>query len=570
MTGSKPAVFAFKPAVFALRLLSVSLLATLATWDLVYAAVQTSLEPRLIEELETTVLVIQATDVATDINPDLTPLQKDFEVLSTQSSSELRIVNGRSSSSMTYRFVLRPKRVGELIVPAISIGGQRSQPLTLHVRTLDPVIKQNLEQQVFFETELSYNPVYVQAQTILSRRLYYSSGVQIYSDLPGLPEIPNAVVVSLGETRSRTELRQGQRYGVVEQRFAIFPEQSGTLTIPATSVTTSVRMQGGGSRRRSGIRVMSEAHALSVLPIPEVYPDDAPWLPATDLSLHDQWTPSGDSIAVGQSLTRVLQVAVRGNTGSVIPPLTAELPAASFKVYPEQPHIEDDASGSTLTGRRTQQYAVIPTASGPKGLPAVSVTWWDTEANQVRVATTTPRRLNITGQGVTAGQRAPVAPRSPIQSPRSPDADAQTTTTGLNGQMMAGIVTGLAAVALLAAVAIYLVRARRRQPGHQHSQRRYRWHQLRDACRHQDPGAMHQTLIAFVAAHFNETRAQALERLREDPAAAELLERLNRATWSPRSHEHIDGESVIGLAKSLQQTQKKSAPVDPLPPLYAS
>ena len=117
MTGSKP-------AVFALRLLSVSLLATLATWNLVYAAVQTSLEPRLIEELETTVLVIQATDVATDISPDLTPLQKDFEVLSTQSSSELRIVNGRSSSSMTYRFVLRPKRVGELIVPAISIGGE--------------------------------------------------------------------------------------------------------------------------------------------------------------------------------------------------------------------------------------------------------------------------------------------------------------------------------------------------------------------------------------------------------------------------------------------------------------
>ena len=140
--------------------------------------------------------------------------------------------------------------------------------------------------------------------------------MQIYSDLPGTPDVENAVVIPLGETQSRSVLREGNRYGVIEQRFALFPEQSGTLTIPAISVTSSVRLQSQGRSRRSGIRVSTEQIELTVLPIPLNYPADATWLPAREITVNQRWAPRLSSVDVGDPLTFELSVTAEGNRGS--------------------------------------------------------------------------------------------------------------------------------------------------------------------------------------------------------------------------------------------------------------
>jgi hypothetical protein len=226
--------------------LALSLLTASAAWS----ALRTFLEPRLIDEMDTVRLTIRADGTAQSEAPDLTPLMDDFEVLGNQTSSRISSVNGRTIASVEYQISLRPRRTGELLVPSLKIGDEFSEEIRLAVRPLDPALKETIENMVFFEAELSRNPVYVQAQTILTRRLFYSQGVQIYSDLPGVPEVDSAVVIPLGETQSRSVIRGGQRYGVIEQKFALFPEQSGRLIIPSISVTSSVRLQTAGRTRR--------------------------------------------------------------------------------------------------------------------------------------------------------------------------------------------------------------------------------------------------------------------------------------------------------------------------------
>ena len=213
--------------------------------------VRTIVEPRLVDEMETVRLTLRADGVTQGDSPDLAPLEVDFEVLGTQTSSRISTINGRTNSLLEYQINLRPRRTGEITVPALRVGDQLSEEIVLVVRPLDPGVRRTIERMVFFESELTAEPVYVQAETILIRRLYYSNGVQIYSDLPGVPEIENAVVIPIGDTQSSSTLSDGQRYGVIEQRFAIFPESSGTLAIPAISVTSSVRLQSGGRTRRS-------------------------------------------------------------------------------------------------------------------------------------------------------------------------------------------------------------------------------------------------------------------------------------------------------------------------------
>ena len=70
---------------------------------------------------------------------------------------------------------------------------------------------------------------------------------------------------------------------MIEQRFAIFPERSGDLTIPPATVTGSVRLPDTG--RRIGVDVSSDTLKITVLPIPAEYPRDAPWLPANDVEI---------------------------------------------------------------------------------------------------------------------------------------------------------------------------------------------------------------------------------------------------------------------------------------------
>ena len=44
----------------------------------------------------------------------------------------------------------------------------------------------------------------MQSQLVVTRRLYYVNGAQLYGDMPNVPDVPGAMVKSLGETADHT------------------------------------------------------------------------------------------------------------------------------------------------------------------------------------------------------------------------------------------------------------------------------------------------------------------------------------------------------------------------------
>ncbi len=133
------------------------------------------------------------------------------------------------------------------------------------MRDLDPQLKRAIAQTVFFETTYEPKQVYVQSQVVVTRRLYYVNGAQLYGDMPNLPDVPGAMVKSLGDADHTTTVRDGRQYGMIEQRFAVFPERSGELTIPPSTVTGSVRLVAdfGMAGRRIGMDVTSDALSIA-------------------------------------------------------------------------------------------------------------------------------------------------------------------------------------------------------------------------------------------------------------------------------------------------------------------
>ena len=364
------------------------------------AELSTRLSRSSIDELESVQLTIRANGTRSVEELDLSELEKNFQVLNTNTSSQYQYINGNEQSWVDYQITLKPRIAGTLTIPSLTIGNESSLPLTLKVRPISQSLRDEINQLVFFEVETSKESVYVQAQLLFTRRLVYSNGVQLYNEIPGPPKIANALVLILGETRSGNTERNGKKYGVVEQRFAIFPEMSGKLEIPAIDITASVRLIERGRVSRKGVRVSTTDLLVNVMPVPEAYPEEAPWLPAQAIILTQTLEPGVNKANVGDTLQRKIQVRIDGNTGSILPSLNAQPSESLFSIYPTAPSIEDDTSGDSVIGFRTESSSIVPLQPGQLSLGETSITWWDTVSNEVRISVLADSRISAAGSAI--------------------------------------------------------------------------------------------------------------------------------------------------------------------------
>ena len=364
------------------------------------AELSTRLSRSSIDELESVQLTIRANGTRSVEELDLSELEKNFQVLNTNTSSQYQYINGNEQSWVDYQITLKPRIAGTLTIPSLTIGNESSLPLTLKVRPISQSLRDEINQLVFFEVETSKESVYVQEQLLFTRRLVYSNGVQLYNEIPGPPKIANALVLILGETRSGTTERNGKKYGVVEQRFAIFPEMSGKLEIPAIDITASVRLIERGRVSRKGVRVSTTDLIVNVMPVPEAYPEEAPWLPAQAIILTQTLEPGVSKANVGDTLQRKIQVRIDGNTGSILPSLNAQPSESLFSIYPTAPSIKDDTSGDSVIGFRTESSSIVPLQPGQLSLGETSITWWDTVSNEVRISVLADSRISAAGSAI--------------------------------------------------------------------------------------------------------------------------------------------------------------------------
>ncbi|MCP4041265.1 MAG: protein BatD, partial [Gammaproteobacteria bacterium] len=178
--------------------------------------------------------------------PDLAPLRKDFEVLGTGKSSRINIINGRMESRTEWKITLAPRHDGEIVIPAIEVGGDKSQPLMIKVLKASQA-SAGRSQDLFLEVEAGPTAPYVQSQVTYTVRLFFReiSEGQLYD-----PEPVNALVRRIGEDVSYTAQRNNQSYRVIERRYAIFPQASGRLTVPAPMFSGKVP---DGTRRQHSL-----------------------------------------------------------------------------------------------------------------------------------------------------------------------------------------------------------------------------------------------------------------------------------------------------------------------------
>jgi len=380
------------------------------------ADVQLQLDRNRVTEGETVTLTFVTDDARQSLEADFSALENDFEILDRRSETQLSIVNGRQTALVRLLLTVEPRRPGELEIPAIDFGNSSTRPLVLRVDAAPQLAPGELP-PVFIEVEVTpgQGPYYVHAQLGLIVRVFYQQNLT--EAAISQPEPAPASVRLLQETPYQAE-RGGERYRVLERRYAIFPERSGELSLPSMQLSGRLVERRDSSIWQPTVRgrritVESEPLQLQIEPRPPQYTGQA-WQPARSLSLSQQISAS-DALRVGEPVTRTVIIdAVGLEENMIAEPAWPELPDA--RIYPDQPQGISRDDGEWVLGHKEFRYAVVPEKEGELVLPELTVDWWDTANDRQQSAVLPAHTLRVLPSILVPGAPEP-AVTAPVVTP---------------------------------------------------------------------------------------------------------------------------------------------------------
>ncbi|MGH1449097.1 MAG: BatD family protein [Pseudomonadaceae bacterium] len=380
------------------------------------AALEASVDRTRLVEGETLELTLETEAANRFAQPDLSALEEHFDIRNSRQLSLVSQLDGRTQPVTRWVISLMPKRTGFVVIPPLRLDELVSQPISLQVLTAGEAARDNTAQMapIFIDAEVDTETPYVQAQVLLTLRVYHSVSLYDDSTLTGL-DIPDARVESLGGPRNYERLINGIRHGVIEVRYAIFPMRSGALEVPSqlfTATTMPSRTADSTIARGRLVQVRSPGITLQVRPIPPDYPPGAPWLPATDVSLSQAWQPDpGLDLLAGESLTRSFTIQAVGLNASQLPELSslAGGTLAGLREYTDQPLLENLVVDGGIGGLRQDSAALLVQQPGTFQLPPIRLYWWDTAADALRETQLDAVELNVMSSQSFVASPAPTA-----------------------------------------------------------------------------------------------------------------------------------------------------------------
>ncbi|MCP3961177.1 MAG: protein BatD [bacterium] len=330
--------------------------------------------------------------------PDLSA----FQVYQAGQQSQVNMAGGRTSVAITYNYFLVPRQTGTFTIgPAsVEIGGKVYESRPFSIRILEASATPRESEDLFIRAAVSNKSPYVGEQVIYTWRFFRRVRAEDAQLLTPL-QFDGFLAEDLGDVREYRSTRGGQEYLVSEIRKALFPQEAGKLTLPATQLRCQVLMRSRG--RRGGFfddffnRTTAEARVLNSPPI-EIEVRPRPAAPRGFSGLIGNFELAGRiskrQLRVGESATWKLTVSGSGNVQMIGEPNLPDL--SRFKIYDDKPKSSIERTGSKLTGSRAYSKALVPLEAGEQTVPAVSLIYFDPESGSYQTASTSPVTLSVT------------------------------------------------------------------------------------------------------------------------------------------------------------------------------
>lgn len=514
-------------------------------------------------------------------DPDFSVLEKEFEILGRSRRSNLSVTNGKVTRSTTWLVNLIARQAGSFTIPPVSFGDDKSEPIRVTVEAAPSASSSQRDPELFLEVDAQPKEQYVQAQVVYTVRLWRDTTLEMNAPSLSDPKLSGAeaVIEQLGKDKIYDAERGGKPFIVVERNYAVFPQQSGRVTVEPTVFQAQIIRgsqslfdplgQSVGTRR-----LQSDPIGLRVKPVPQTFKGKH-WLPARELQIREFWSNDPPRFTLGQPVTRTVAMLARGLTAGQLPELIGGLPDG-IRGYPDQPVVDDQKRATGVTGIRQEKLAVIPSRAGKYTLPAIEIPWWNTETDTLETARLPAREIAVAGEVTAeppeaiAGAPAPLVPQPRVEAPAPAGARPDSL---LWPRLSAVLALGWLATTIgwWRSGRLQRIPAQLPWPGRD-SQRLLR--RVREACGRSDPVLAKEALLDWARARWPERPPASVGELatRCDGGSRHELERLNRCLYG-RAPEPWEGSrfwQALQEWDSIKSRQGALHPLAPLEPLYKS
>ena len=560
------------------RLISAALFALAVFASQAFAQqIELSVDRNELARGETLTLTIRVYDQRQGMQLDLTPLTQDFDVLGTRTSSQIRSINGVTESWTDYVITLFPEKEGELTIPALSILNQTTDPISINVVNAGPRSNQGGD-DLYLEIEVNKDSVYVQEQLLFTVRLFYTiNGIRnpVFTEL----EMEDTVTQLIGSPNQYERLIDGERFGVYEKRYVIFPQRSGPLQIPdilfrgeVTDGSSNFVFRNMNTRR---VTAFIEGITIEVKERPASLPRGEGWLPVTGLALEETWSGDLGALKVGDSVVRTLTLRAEGLDGAVLPPFSPEN-VKGLNLYPDPADISRTFVDGSIVGTRIETTTYVALEAGVIEVPSLDIAWWDVNSDSARTTSLPATRFEVaTVEGVLPSEQA-IASTQEIQALLEPeplvdqamiDAQAEAEFIAIDGGLVRWTQWLLIAFVLLL---IAIMGKRRFGAASQQLFADWRAAQspaanekaafaaLNAACASSSNKAIRDALITW-ANHYCAAEIRSMEDLVRMSPSQELTEQaksLQSTLFNPLSGTPFDSAQLRALTKKLRQAKR--------------
>lgn len=535
-------------------------------------AFEASVDRTNIGEGESLMLTLRYNSNVFSGDPDLSPLEQQFNIINQQRKNSFQYINGKSESWTVWTVALTPKRKGNLVLPSIEYKGERTKPIQITVSKLDPSL-QDQQKDVFFHTETDIKTSYVQGQIVYSEKLYFS--VPLDNGHLNEVEVEDAVVKPIGKTKKyRTQLN-GRSFDVFERRYVIFPQTSGELIIPGPRYTGEI--SHGRWRPGQPISISHPPIRIQVLPQPASYPQSSTWLPAKSIALDYKWLGDIKNLKQGEPITLALTLKAEGLSAAQLPKLTLQ-DVPQLKYYPEQAQSQDISHDNGTTGIISQNIAVVATQSGQVQLPEIRIPWFDIKVGRIEYAVMPAQTLKVAGT-----VKPQTQPSSPSSTP-SEDSTAQMepvapeqTLVSTNGQTAKFWPVLTLVFMLLWLITSYLLWRKHQEPNELAEKETTQpaltgsLKEIKKACRNNDAKAARAAILNWAHAQGlkNVTGLEQVATLGEGDELKQALAELDYTLYSSSGNSAWQGEHLWQIIRHIKPVENDKASTA-LQPLYPS
>ena len=338
------------------------------------------------------------------------PEMDGLKILSRSTQSQTSIINGSISKVHRWIFTILPNQAGVLRIPPFQLGNEQTEEIQLEIADRK---SHQMALPIDIAARVEPRQVYPQQQFVLEIRL--ERGVLVENESLTPPDLPN-IPVKLLNQQNEQQVRNGRQLNVTTLRYAIFPQESGDLVIPALTYQGEAILASKGQSLFQGLnrhlgaktqRVVLQTPSQQVRVIP--VPRDAQgwWLPAQEMVLQEQWDPNPPVFRVGNSVSRQVRLRATGLLGEQLPELSMSTSTA-LKIYSDSAEVTTSNDNHWVTGERSQSFALVPTKPGKMKLPAIEINWWNLQTNQPKVARLPERTIEILPAALAPTQLQPL------------------------------------------------------------------------------------------------------------------------------------------------------------------